>query len=222
MLCLFNLPKVRKLGNLNQTKRKNDTMQTFTTTVLSHGKLITIYNGWDFCFRKGCRNEFNIHDLDGNIRFFNIQSLQSADSGIVADGFYKKQTSALARDQHPEMNKHAVLVALVVDGYIDIPETYFERRMIKSSVLRNGNLAMVVIHLDKDENMSFRVKDGNQVLRNLCLMYNHEQCSIEIYDQSQQLVVHNLSNNVKPPNFITRLWKSIKSITSTSHPRVVR
>lgn len=189
-------------------------MNIFTTTVLDKGNFICTHRGWSFSrSSKLSLEEFYVKDIYDNTRFFNITSLQSIGDGMVNDGFFKKQYLSLVKDQYPETNEPYILIALVVDGYIDIPERYFARRIVKSPVLRNGSLAMIVIHLDKREKMSFRVKDGEQIVRNLTLRYNSDHHSVEVYDQSKELV---LSTSFDPdiPSFnpISRLFRFIKSI----------
>lgn len=201
-------------------------MQTFTAQVLDEGKDVVINRGWRFSYsHRSGRNEFNIYDREGNVRFFDIQSLHLIGEGVVEDGFYRRQIGALARDQHPEVNRHAVLVALVAEGYLDIPQEYFTRRMIKTSpILRNRNLAMVVVHLHKDERMSFCIRDGSNIVRILTLMYDPRNDSIELYDQSKELVAHD-SQGLKLHNPFTRFWAYIKSLfpkTDSTDPRMVR
>lgn len=199
-------------------------MKTFTATVLNKGKNVEIKRGWSFLYSlRSRRIEFNITDLVHRIRFFGIQSLQLIGEGVVEDGFYRRQIAALARDEFPETNRYSVLVALVADGYLDIPQEYFTRRMIKTSpILRNGNLAMVVVHLQKDERMSFCIRDGSNIVRILTLMYDARHDSIELYDQSQELVMHDSQGDSRSYNPFTRLWRWFRSLFSVTDPRTVR
>jgi hypothetical protein len=198
-------------------------MQTFTAQVLDRGKDVVINRGWRFSHsHRSGRNEFNIHDMEGRTRFFGIQSLQLIGDGVIENGFYRRQMAALARDEYPETNRHSVLVALVADGYLDIPQEYFLKRMIKTSpILRNGNLAMVVVHLRKNEHMSFCVRNGNQMVNNLTLMYNPRHDLIELYDRSKELVMHD-SQGFKSRNPLTRIWGHVRSLVSFVDPRTVR
>ena len=197
-------------------------MELFTVTVLGRGNFINASRGWFFSSpSRASMARFSVQDIEDQPRFFNIQSLQPIGDGIVADGFYKKQFSALAADEHSKTNEDFVLVAIVVEeGYIDIPTTCFKRNMVKSPIIKSGNMSMVVVHFHKSQHMSFRVKDGRDVVSDLVIRYSLDHRAVEVHDYSKGVIVSSYVDS-SPQNLIVRLLRSLQRFNPLG-PRAVR